>query len=150
VARLAPLLLVLALTPFALLGCGEDGDPPNADAETAAREAVVGYLDALRGGDPDEVCSRLSQSEIDDLEVSSSCREVYSEAFALLDEQGVELPEYEIESVSVDGDRAETRLTSDATDVTLPLALEDGEWKLAGTTSIAGFHPDDPIPGGPG
>lgn len=149
-SRPTVLILVVALAPLALFGCGGGDDPPDADEETAAREAVVGYLDALRGGDADEVCSMLTDSELHDLEVPTSCREVYTEAFALLDEKGVELPEYDIGAVVVDGDHAEARLTSEATDVTVPLAKEDAVWKIAGTTSIAQFHPDNPLPGGPG
>ncbi len=148
--RATALILVLALAPSAVIGCLGSDDPPDADERTAAREAVVGYLDALQGGNAEEVCSMLARSEIRDLEVPTSCSEVYTEAFALLNEKGVQLPEYDIGAVTVDGERAEARLTSDATDVTVPLAQEDGVWKLAGTTSIAQFHPDDPLPGGPG
>ncbi len=144
--RSLSLILILALLPSALAACGGD----DTDEQTAVREAVVGYLDALQGRDADAVCSKLTDAEIRDLEVSSSCREVYAEAFTLLDENGVELPAYEIEDVSIDGDRAEVRLVSEATDVSVPLAREGGAWKLAGTTSLAGFHPDDPIPGEPG
>jgi hypothetical protein len=148
--RTTALVLVLVLAPSALVGCSGSDNPPDADERTAAREALVGYLDALRGGDAEEVCSMLTQSEIQDLDVPTSCREVYTEAFALLDEQGVQLPVYDIGAVTVDGERAEVRLTSEATDVTVPLAKEEGVWKLAGTTSIAQFHPDNPLPGGPG
>jgi ketosteroid isomerase-like protein len=120
-------------------GCG-------GSEEDAATEAVESYLEALRAGDPDAVCSLLTQAELDDLDVTSSCRDVYAAGFELLAEQGVEIPEYEISEVVVDGERAEATLTAAATDEAVPLAKEDGEWKLAGVTSIDEFHPDDPLP----
>jgi hypothetical protein len=149
-SRLIGLILAAALVPFVIAGCGGGDDAPDGGEEAAVREAVVGYLDALRGGDPDDVCSMLTKTELQDLETPTSCTDVYTEAFALFDENDIEVPEYDIEAVTVDGENAKARLVSAETDVTVPLAKEDAAWKVAGTTSIAGFHPDNPLPGGPG
>jgi ketosteroid isomerase-like protein len=134
-------ILTLAFALVALAGCGDDH-------EADVRAAVEDYVAALRAGDTERVCSLLTEAELADLDVSTSCKEVFSDGFALLDEQGVEIPDYEIADVTVDGDRAEATLVSGSIDTAVPMAKEDGEWKLAGATTIDQFHPDDPIPGG--
>jgi hypothetical protein len=131
----------VALALCALVGCGDD-------SEGDVRTAVEDYVAALEAADPDAVCSLLTQAELDDLAVSTSCEEIFSDGFALLDEQRVEIPDYEISEVSIDGEHAEATLVSGSIDTVVPLAREDGEWKLAGATTIDQFHPDDPIPGG--
>jgi hypothetical protein len=145
-AGIASLAVVLGIG-----GCawGEDADAP-ADDEAAALEAVQDYVAALADADPAAVCALLTQAELDDLEVTSSCREVFAHGFELLREKRVEIPEYEISGVVVDGDRGEATLRSEATDEVVPLAREDGQWKLAGSTSIDQFHPDDPLADGRG
>ncbi len=60
----------------------------------------------------------------------------------LLAEKDVEIPDYEITDVSVDGDSAEATLHADATENVVPLVLEDGEWKLRGATALSQIHPD--------
>ncbi len=142
---LLPALLATAAA-LAFSGCGSDSSSGD---EAEVQATVEEYLDALRAGDAEAVCALLSESELADLEVAGSCSEVLTQGLAVVAEEEVEIPEYVIGDVVVDGEEAEVRLASDATDETVPLAKEDGEWKLTGTTSLDQFHPDDPLPGGP-
>ncbi len=142
VGRAASLILLATLSLAALGGCGDD-------PEAEARAAVEAYVEALEAGDPDRVCSLLTQAELDDLEVSGSCRDVYTGGFKLLEDERVEIPDYEISNVIVDGDRGQVALAAETTAEIVPLQKEDGEWKLAGATSLDQIHPDDPLPGGP-
>jgi hypothetical protein len=133
---------LIAVAALAVGGCGGSGD------EDAVREAVDGYVAALRAADPNAVCALLTEAKLADLELSGSCAEVYGRGFELLAEQGVEVPSYEIAEVEVDEDTAEATLVSGSTEEVVPLAMEGGEWKLTGATAFGDFHPDDPIPGG--
>ena len=147
--RLITLVSLAALVLGALGGCGW-GDSDDGESDEAAVEATVdAYVAALRDGDPEAVCELVTQAELDDLAVTGSCVETFAAGFDLLGEQGVEIPEYEISGVVVDGDRGEATLVSGTTEEVVPLAMEDGEWKLAGATSIDQFHPDDPLRDGP-
>jgi hypothetical protein len=133
---------LIAVAALAVGGCGGSGD------DDAVREAVDGYVAALRAADPEAVCALLTEVKLADLERSGSCAQVYGRGFALLAEEGVEVPAYEITAIEVDGDGAEATLVSGSTEEIVPLAMEGGEWKLAGATAFGDFHPDDPIPGG--
>jgi hypothetical protein len=135
----APTSLIAVLALVALAGCG--GDP-----EAEASAAVAAYVDALRAGDAEAVCELLTEAELADLEAAGSCTDVFERAFSVLDEEGVRIPEYEIANVTVNGDSGEATLIAAATEEVLPLARENGEWLLAGSTSLAQIHPDDPLP----
>jgi hypothetical protein len=136
-ARLGAAIAVAAL---ALGGCGGAGD------EDAVRASVDAYIAALRAADADAVCARLTDAELADLDASGGCEGVFSAGFELYEEEGVVIPEYEIAAVEADGDSAEATLVGGSTEAVVPLAREDGEWKLAGSTALSDFHPDDPIP----
>lgn len=135
-ARLAIGLLLCAL---AAAGCGSDDDD-------AVRAAVGEYVAALQTGEAAEVCAHLSEEELAELDRSGSCEEVFAAGFELFAEEGVEIPDYEVTAVSVDGTVASATVASGSTEEVLPLRLEGGEWKLDGATSFGDFHPDDPIP----
>jgi hypothetical protein len=133
---------LIAVAAIAVGGCSGSGE------EAAVRETLDAYVAALRAADPDAVCALLTEGELADLERSGSCVEVFTQGFELVAEAGVEVPEYEITEVEVDGDTATATLVSGSTEEVVPLANEEGEWRLAGATSFGDFHPDDPIPGG--
>ena len=124
-------------------GCGGGGEP----GPEATVEAFVG---ALRDGDADAACGHLDARTLHDLEVSGSCEEVLGKGFRLFAEEGVEIPDYEIGNVTVDGDEAEATLSSEATEHDVHLLREDGSWKLDGATALAGLHPDSPLDVGSG
>ena len=138
-----PLALLASAAALAFSGCGSNS---SGDDEAKAQATVEQYLDALRAGDAEAVCALLSEAELADLEAAGSCGEVLTQGLAVIAEEEVEIPEYVIGDVVVDGEEAEVRLASDATDEMVPLAKEDGEWKLTGTTALDQFHPDDPLP----
>ena len=110
------------------------------------RATVDEYVKALQAGDGEGACSLLSSAELSELDRAGSCEEVFSVGFELYGEEGVEIPDYEISGVEIDGSGASATLTSGDTEETLPLVLEDEEWRLDGTTSFDDFHPEDPIP----
>jgi len=124
----------LALTA----GCGSE--------EQSAPEATVeAFVEALRESDAGAACEQLDTRTLDDLEVSGGCEEVLGAGLELFADEDVEIPDYEIGEVSVDGDTAEATLTAEATDDVIKLVQEDGEWKLDGATALAGLHPDSPL-----
>jgi len=116
------------------IGCG--GDEPSPEA------ALESFVDAIRDGDAPAACELLAEQALADLDVAGSCAEVMGEGMDLLAEKDVEIPDYEITDVTVDGDSAEATLRADATEDVVPLVLEDGEWKVSGATALSQIHPD--------
>jgi hypothetical protein len=133
------LLLALCAVTILWAGCGSDD-------EDGVRTALGEYVAALRAGDAQAACSRLSADELAELDRAGSCEEVFSAGFELFEEEGVEIPDYEVSAVEIDGTAATATLTSGSTEESLPLVREGGEWKLDGGTSFGDFHPADPIP----
>lgn len=147
-AKHARSLLAALAVAGALGGCGGQGASTTgatASDQAEVRAAVESYLGALRAGDADGVCDLLTRRELQDLDAAGSCAEIMGRGLALIEENGVELPDYELSQISIDGDRAESRLVGGSTDEVIPLTREDGEWKLEGTTSLDQFHPDEPL-----
>jgi len=139
--RLALILAALAALAVAS-GCGSD----DGGEEAEVRAALETYLAAIREGDAKAVCDGLSEAQVKELDRAGSCRKIFSEGLALIEEQGVEMPEYEIADISADGDSAQATVTAAATDLQLPLERENGEWKLSGTMTFDQLNPDDPLP----
>jgi len=136
------LLAIVGASLLITSGCGGGDDSSD---ETGVTEAIEGFVTALETGDPSAACASLAAATLEDLEVADSCDEVMTEAIALLDEKQVDIPDYEITDVTIDGDTAEATLISDATEDTVPLVKEDGEWLLLGTTAMTQIHPDAPL-----
>jgi ketosteroid isomerase-like protein len=122
-----------------MAGCGTDDDE-------AIRAAVDDYVAAIQEGDAPAACDQLSEDELAELDQSGSCEEVFEAGFELFSAEGVEIPDYEVAEIEVDGETASATVESGSTDETMPLIREDGNWKLDGATSFGDFHPDDPIP----
>lgn len=129
-------VLVAALA-LAAAGCGDDEPTPEA--------ALESFVQAIREADPSAACDLLGDQALTDLEVAGSCEKVMGEGMDLIAEKDVEIPDYEITDVSVDGDTAEATLRSDATNAVVPLVREDGEWKLKGASALSQIHPDSPL-----
>jgi hypothetical protein len=125
-------------------GCGGGG------SEAGPEATVEAFIGALRDGDADAACAELDARTLDDLEASGSCEEVLGKGFRLFADEGVEIPDYEIGDVTVDGDEADVTLSSEATEDDVHLLREDGSWKLDGATALAGLHPDSPLDVGGG
>lgn len=137
--RFVPLALATALI---VAGCGGSSDEDDVTA------AVESFTAAIENGDSRAVCDSFSASTIEDLEASGSCEDVLDAGFGLLGEEEVDLPDYEVSSVSVDGDRAEATLAVGSEEDPLTLVREDGAWKVEGASSFDELHPDDPLGAG--
>jgi len=124
----------LALTA----GCGSE-------QESGPEATVQAFVDALRERDAGAACEQLDARTLADLEVSGGCEEVLGAGLELFADEGVEIPDYEIGEISVDGDTAEATVTAATTDDVIQLVQEEGEWKLDGATALAGLHPDSPL-----
>ena len=117
-----------------LAGCGGD-DAGGSDR--SPEEATRAYLDAKRAGDEKRVCE-LYSDEYKELIANDpdnpdgrSCEETEASA-------GPDDYDYEIQTVETSGDHGIATVTCDdptAFDCSLPLAREDGEWRIDGSLS---------------
>jgi hypothetical protein len=115
-----------ALAGLALSACGESSD---ADS---AREAVKDYAAAVADGDERRACAMLARAARQQFERSKSSCEAAYRGFgrALNKRQREELREIEPE-VTVNGDRATTRIDAAPFEGKLRLRKENGEWKVS-------------------
>ena len=127
-------IAVLAALLFA--GCG--GGEEEADVEAS----IDGYLTALAEGDAAGVCEHIDPTTLADVGSTESCETVYSSGFELIADRGIELPDYDVADVAIDGETATVTLDIEGREQGVELTKADGEWKLHGATAISQFHPD--------
>lgn len=128
--------LVLAALALAAGGCTSSGGSGDSATDFQGEkrrvaDAVEDFESAGSGGDQDEICSRILATElVDRLEELGGCRRLVDGALEDVDTFGLT-----VESVTITGDRAVARVTTDTGDreraATLRLVREGGRWKVA-------------------
>jgi ketosteroid isomerase-like protein len=127
---------IAILAALVLAGCG------GGEEEAAVESSIDGYLTALAEGDAAGVCRHIDPATLADVGSQESCETVYASGFELVADSGVELPDYEVSDVSIDGETATVTLDLDGREREVEAKQTDGEWKLHGATAISQFHPD--------
>lgn len=110
-----------------LVACG-GGDASDSGTSSPA-DAVTSYFGAVKDGDADRICQLLTSDSVDAVVASGTDG---SDCAAVAGEQdfGNFPADLKVGDATEDGDTATVAVTGDGQSASVPLKMEDGEWKI--------------------
>lgn len=119
-------LTVAATLAAGLIAAGCGGSDDSSDDSSGPEDAVEAYVAAGQDGDGAAVCDLLTDASVELLEQFSGddCANVAAEGVA-------DVPDdFEIGTAEVDGDTGTVPISAQGEELDIPVANEDGEWKI--------------------